>query len=184
MQLIFDQHEVRPSVLKSFDVNSGEKILINGPSGCGKTSLLESIYGLRKYTAQEFSIDPNSCFIFQDLNLIEDFSIRENLSLELKNDQIPIAEKLIEKFELKIKDNRIIKTLSRGEQQRISVARSLAKNTELILADEPTSHLDKRRAHLVMETLVQKSNTLIVVSHDIAMEKYFKRVIKLEEELI
>jgi len=188
--------------IKHLRIAAKEKVLIYGPSGRGKTSLLHLLGGLWQPTHGEILIDGvNLCamndeelskvrrerigFVFQKMNLIEHMSSRENLLLvSAKNaaSQSDVANSLHE-VGLQEKENTWAGALSLGEQQRLAVARVLLQNPELILADEPTSSLDEVNALKVMKLLLEagKDKTLIVVSHDSRLQKYFDRCLNFEE---
>lgn len=178
------------------EIKSGEKLLIKGESGKGKTTFLHMLAGLFLPTLGEVTLGETSLnllsedercllrrkkigLIFQKLNLIDHLTARENVYL-LGGDE---KEDYLSKVGLNNKDNTLVARLSLGEQQRVAIARVLASNFEIILADEPTSSLDSKNAKLVMEKLLEASldKTLIVVSHDDRIEKFFTRIVDFEE---
>lgn len=164
-----------------FELRKGERVLLMGPSGCGKTSFLEFLAGFRKGTAKRVHVAPRHRVVFQDLNLIEDFSVLENLKLELQKDDLDRALQWLKRLDFSIPVSTLVKKLSKGEQQRVAVVRALAKNDDLLLADEPTSHLDRHRADKLMDLLHECAHSALVVSHDDHLKRYFDRTVMFEE---
>ena len=185
--------------VRDLKVRSGEKVLIQGPSGQGKTTLLHLIGGILRPSSGEVKVDGIPLYdlgdrelsqfrrhriglIYQKLNLIEHLSVRENLEL-LKTSAD--AEDILKDLGLESSADKWASVLSLGEQQRVAVGRVLLQKPDLILADEPTSSLDRGNADTVMKLLVKAAagKTLIAVSHDERVEKHFDRVISLKEIL-
>jgi putative ABC transport system ATP-binding protein len=164
-----------------FELKKGERVLLMGPSGCGKTSFLEFLAGFRKGQAKKVHVDPKHRVVFQDLNLIEDFSVLENLRLELPQKDVETALGWLKRLDFSASTNTLVKRLSKGEQQRVAVVRALAKNDELLLADEPTSHLDRARADILMQLLHERAHSALVVSHDDHLKRFFDRTVLFEE---
>ena len=143
-------------------------LLIRGPSGCGKSTFLKLIAGLVDLQAGEVQLPAHFKigYVHQDCHLIEHWSVLENLSLicadhELKNSWL-------KKFGLSNTQNSLVKTLSGGEKQRLSLVRLLLQNPDLALLDEPTAHLDDKNAMLCMQYIKEalKDKIVIIVSHD------------------
>lgn len=190
----------------SFKVSKHEKILIIGPSGAGKSTLLNILGTLEKVDQGEtvhFSkknIRPQSkksiillrekiSYLFQNYALIDNETVEKNLKLALKfskdKDKENIIEESLEKVGLKGYKDRMVYSLSGGEQQRVSLSRLLIKPSEIILADEPTGNLDYENAQVVMnilEELYLQGKSIVMVSHDMRFAKNFDRVIKLEQK--
>lgn len=164
-----------------FELKKGERVLLMGPSGCGKTSFLEFLAGFRKGFAKRIHVAPHHRVVFQDLNLIEDFSVYENLKLELEQKNLERALTWLKRLDFEVSTNTLVKKLSKGEQQRVAVVRALAKNDELLLADEPTSHLDRHRADKLMALLHETAASALVVSHDDHLKRFFDRTVLFEE---
>lgn len=164
-----------------FEVRKGEKVLLMGPSGCGKTSFLEVIGGHRPAGSTRLKLDGPPSFVFQDLNLIDEFSVRENLAIELPPAQIIRALDWLAALDFDIKRNPPVKKLSEGEQQRIAVVRALATGRDLLLADEPTSHLDRGLADRLMSLVQKTARSTLVVSHDDRLKRFFDRVVLFED---
>ena len=191
----------------SFEVGKNEKILIMGPSGAGKSTLLNILGTLEKVDQGEtvhFSnknIRPQSkksiillrekiSYLFQNYALIDNETVEKNLKLALKfskdKDKEKIIEESLEKVGLKGYKDRMVYSLSGGEQQRVSLSRLLIKPSEIILADEPTGNLDYENAQIVMnilEELYLKGKSIVMVSHDMRFAKNFDRVIRLEQKV-
>ena len=186
--LEFSPKDLKKPIFKipklSFDQQKSHLIL--GPSGCGKSSFLKALVGLNKETHGQItsssSIREQTAIIHQDLNLIENFNGLENALIELSHDtEINLFKKYCAEFGLEFKIKTLIKNLSHGERQRIAVARALAQKKELLLADEPTSHLDHHHAEKVIKTILEHSSTSIIVSHDRALSQLFDVVIDFME---
>jgi ABC-type lipoprotein export system ATPase subunit len=181
----------------------GSHVLIQGESGRGKTTLLHLMAGLFSPQQGEVSIggmhlnlmnDNHLCelrqekigVIFQKLNLIEHLTVAENISLSLTRrttDKQSLVDDAIKQVNLEEHGHDRCSFLSLGEQQRVAVARVLAQNPAIILADEPTSSLDDKNTEFVLSSLKKaaKEKTLIVVSHDRRISSRFERVIAFEE---
>lgn len=168
----------------------GEFVAITGASGSGKSTLLNVISGMDTYEEGEMLIDgkPTShyiqsdweeyrekyiSFIFQDYNIIESFTVLQNVELALMNIRNPIerrrrAIELLERVGLKSHLKQKGSRLSGGQKQRCVIARALAKDSPIILADEPTGNLDAQSSKEIVELLreVSKDKLLIVVTHD------------------
>lgn len=185
------------------EFNIGEFIVITGESGSGKSTLLNVISGLDTYEDGEMYIDGKETShygdedfeeyrkeyisnIFQNFNLVGSYTVYQNIELVMlingytKKEARPKILKLINEVELtKYKNTRVSK-LSGGQKQRVAIARALAKNTPIIIADEPTGNLDKRAAESVLKTLAHtaKDKLVIVVTHNYEqVEKYATRKI-------
>lgn len=179
----------------------GKHLLVEGESGSGKTTLLHILAGL--FVPEQGAIavgenrldkmnDDERCelrkasigVIFQKLNLIEHLTVLENIQL-VRSEKTSDSEieKVLKKLSLTEKQNELCVGLSLGEQQRVAVARVLAQQPEIILADEPTSSLDEKNAQAVLDSLfdLAKNKTLIVVSHDHRLRSRFSDIKQFEE---
>ena len=177
----------------SFNLDSGDSLSISGPSGAGKSTLLNIISGLDDADDGNVYFDKlcfsnltspektkfrlqNISLIFQSFNLLKDFNVLENVMLPLiykglsKKDSKEYALSALDAVDLSNFKLSSVNTLSGGEAQRVGIARALAMNAKIILADEPTGNLDKETSNLILNNLVDvcKVNkiSLIVVSHD------------------
>lgn len=185
------------------EFNIGEFIVITGESGSGKSTLLNVISGLDTYEDGEMYIDGKETShygdedfeeyrkeyisnIFQNFNLVGNYTVYQNIELVMlingytKKEARPKILKLINEVELTRYKNTRVSKLSGGQKQRVAIARALAKNTPIIIADEPTGNLDKRAAESVLKTLAltAKDKLVIVVTHNYEqVEKYATRKI-------
>lgn len=169
--------------------NKGEFVVITGKSGSGKTTLLNVISGMDSYEEGEILINGNPTshymqadwekyrqnyisFIFQDYNIIDSFTVLQNVELALmyikdKKERKNKAKELIEKVGLTNFINQRGSQLSGGQKQRTVIARALAKDSPIILADEPTGNLDTENASEIVKLLkaISKDKLVIVVTH-------------------
>jgi len=192
----------------SFHVRGGEIVAVMGPSGSGKTTLLTIAGALLRPSVGRVhvcGIDVSDMsegqlasirrtkvgFIYQSFNLLEALSALENVIIVSQNhghDKQTAdvrARDLLEMFGLGHRMHALPKKLSDGEKQRVAIVRALAKDPELLLADEPTANLDSKRGHEVMELLRQKAielhKAVVVVSHDNRIRQFADRVVWLED---
>lgn len=181
-------------------INSGEVTFLVGTSGAGKSTLLNLIGGLDRPTSGHVILngldikdDLNSYrarnigFVFQDFNLISGLSIAQNVEIATAFSGIPKSSESIceEIAALGISDpNQKIETLSGGEKQRAAVIRSICKDANIIIADEPTGNLDSSNAELVLSLIcsLKTDKHIIIVSHDMEKaRKYADRIITLRD---
>lgn len=188
----------------------GKSYAIVGPSGCGKSTLLNLISGIIKPDNGEIIVTPTQTdkfivsqlnekqkdkfrfnhigYVFQDYKLIEEFSVIDNLELLNLNGK-KYSEKdfdiILERVQLSHKKKQKVKTLSGGEKQRIAIARALVKKSNIILADEPTESLNEELSHEIVKLLIRLSKednkTVIMVTHDNSLTKYFDKTINISE---
>ena len=187
--------------------NLGEFVVITGESGSGKSTLLNVISGLDTYEDGEMFIDgkETSHFtrndildyrrkyignIFQNFNLVNSYTVYQNIELVLllngqkKKDIKKDVIELIKKVDLYKFRNTKVSKLSGGQKQRVAIARALAKNTPIIIADEPTGNLDSRSAKSIIKllSLVSKDKLVIVVTHNLdEIKDYATRIIKMND---
>ncbi len=191
-----------------FSVRRGEIVLVMGPSGSGKTTLLTMIGGLLKPTAGAVRIEGYDItamkeselyevrrrlvgFIFQVFNLLEPLNVRENVEVVLnlagKNGRGARrkAEGILQDLGLGDRLHFRPDSLSGGEKQRVSIARALANDPQLILADEPTANLDSKQGHdvvvLLRDIAKKQGRTVVIVSHDHRIREVAGRVLWLED---
>jgi putative ABC transport system ATP-binding protein len=189
----------------SFEIERGEYVAIEGPSGCGKSTLLSilglldtpsaGLYRLNGRSVENLSSNERATirnreigFIFQNFNLIGDLSVGENVELPLVyrgmtrgERRLRVAE-VLERVRIPHRAKHYPMQLSGGEQQRVAVARALAGDPSILLADEPTGNLDTRNGEAVMELLNElhdAGSTIIMVTHDFRFAKQAKRTIGL-----
>lgn len=193
------------SIIKnvSLTINKSDITFIVGTSGAGKTTLLNLIGGLDKPTEGSIFFDgkdigkdlcsyraQNIGFVFQDFNLISGLSIVQNVEIaaSLSGVQKDIGYITNEIASLGISDlNQKVETLSGGEKQRAAVIRSICKDADIIIADEPTGNLDSNNGNLVLELLqsLKPNKHIVIVSHDMEKaKKYADRIITLSDGII
>jgi putative ABC transport system ATP-binding protein len=189
----------------SLEIEEGSFVTTMGPSGSGKSTLMHIVGGLDRPTSGSVEVGKYNVttldeqqlaffrrqmigFMFQSFNLIATMTALENAALPLRLSGIPKDERLERAYQLLckvgLKDRVYHKPtqLSGGQQQRIAVARALANNPPVILADEPTGNLDTVSGENIMEILAdlnKNGRTVMIVTHDPRMTKYASKVIKM-----
>lgn len=185
----------------SLSINQGEIVVILGPSGSGKTTLLNVISGLDKISKGKILYEgkditkysdykmtrfrkKNLGFIFQTYNLLEHLNVYENVLVGARlGKNTSDVNKIIETVGLTRHKNKYMYQLSGGEQQRISIARALAKEPKVMFCDEPTGALDEKTGKVVLESLVDANEklgtTMIIVTHNPGIAMIGDRVIKM-----
>ncbi|MGG7177476.1 ABC transporter ATP-binding protein [Clostridium paraputrificum] len=200
---LVDKQELK--ILKNIKctINKGEFVVILGPSGSGKTTLLNLLGGMdtvsggniiingqviTDYNRKQLSIyrKEKIGFVFQFYNLIPTLTVYENVNLtERMSKESEKAESIIEELGVIHRQNNFPYELSGGEQQRVSIARALCKNPDIILCDEPTGALDSKTGKSVISVLYkickQKERTVIVVTHNANIAKIADRIIELKD---
>ena len=181
----------------NLQIDENENVFLFGPSGCGKSSLLNIISGLDKPDGGEISFLNNKIsnnhhnflkndigIIFQDHYLISELNTFENI--QLKTNNISAINEIFDYFGLKDLKNKYPSQLSNGQKQRVCVARALVNRPKLLVADEPTSYLDRENADLVIDLIIQSSKkykvSSIVASHDISFKKKFDNSYTIQEK--
>lgn len=189
-------------------INAGEFVAIMGPSGSGKSTFLHLLGGLDSPTSGNILIDGVNIgqlnekertlfrrrfigFIFQNYQLIPTMTVEENIAFPLHAEGTPAKEihqrvqPLIESVGLKGKEKSFPSQLSGGQQQRVSIARALAMKPKIILADEPTGNLDRKRGKEILSLLsnlhTQTNTTIIMVTHDLYAASYANRIILIKD---
>ena len=192
----------------SFTVNDNEFLAIMGASGSGKTTLLNTISTIDTVTSGNIIINgvditnlneeelsnfrkENLGFVFQDFNLLDTLTIKENIALSLiinKEDKTKIDDLVLDiSKKLGISDilNKYPYEVSGGQKQRCACARALINNPKLILADEPTGALDSRNARVLLETFKEMNeelnSTILMVTHDAFSASYASRVLFIKD---
>ena len=186
----------------SFSVEKGELAIILGASGAGKTTALNILGGMDTATSGHVMVDGSDIttygkkqltqyrrtdigFVFQFYNLVPNLTALENVELasQICNDSLN-AEQTLVKVGLEQRIKNFPAQLSGGEQQRVSIARALAKNPKLLLCDEPTGALDSKSGRQVME-LFQKLNdegvSVLMITHDPDIAAHAKRVVMIRD---
>ncbi|MBQ3252999.1 MAG: ABC transporter ATP-binding protein [Acholeplasmatales bacterium] len=186
----------------SFKINEGELVIILGPSGAGKTTLLNMLGGMDTLSSGSLILENNDLskynqkeltkyrrndvgFVFQFYNLMPNLTALENIELatELKPDSMEPIEAL-KLVGLEKRANNFPAQLSGGEQQRVSIARAIAKNPKIILCDEPTGALDYQTGKNILGILKDASKiqnkTVIIVTHNQALKDMADKVIRVK----
>lgn len=186
----------------SFSIEEGELTIIVGPSGAGKSTLLNLIGGMDAPTSGSLIVDGEDIakfsshkrtdyrrndvgFVFQFYNLMPNLTAKENLELatELKKNTLNLEDTL-RQVGLGERMNNFPSQLSGGEQQRVSIARALAKNPKIILCDEPTGALDYETGKEILSLLSTASRkekkTVIIVTHNSALKEMGDHLIKIK----
>ena len=211
LTLNYKNYNTSVEVIKGIDfkINSSEKVAIVGKSGSGKTSLIMLMAGLEQPTSGEIIFDQQLIstlnedqladirkkkigIVFQSFYLIPNYTALENVSLILETNGIDNskqkAEDLLIQFGLKDRLNHFPTQLSGGEQQRVAIARSMAVNPKLILADEPTGNLDSENSQMISNLLFEYANknqsSFVLVTHDLKFAEKCDRIIKIEDGTI
>ena len=182
----------------NLSVEHNQNIFLFGPSGCGKSTLLNLITGLDNSDKGEIYFNGNLIknhfellkddigIIFQDHYLISELNIFDNIKLK-SNDATKI-ENILDYFEMTDFKLKYPNQLSNGQKQRVCVARSLVNNPKLLIADEPTSYLDKENAKLVIDLILNSSKkfnlSTIIASHDISFRSLFDKSYTLDNKSI
>ncbi len=194
--------EIHAAAGISFSVEKGEFAVIVGPSGAGKTTVLNILGGMDTATSGRLLVDgvdigsfsgkklvryrrEDIGFVFQFYNLVPNLTALENVELALQICRHPLdAEQVLGEVGLADRMKNFPSQLSGGEQQRVSIARALAKNPKLLLCDEPTGALDyqtgKAILKLLQDTCREKGVTVIVITHNSAIAPMADRVIEIK----
>ena len=190
----------------SFEINKGEFVVVVGPSGAGKTTVLNILGGMDKATSGHVLVDgvdiakyssrqltgyrrEDIGFVFQFYNLVPNLTALENVELALQICKEPLdAATVLEDVGLKDRLGNFPAQLSGGEQQRVSIARALAKNPKLLLCDEPTGALDYQTGKAILKLLQdmcrERGMTVIVITHNSALTPMADRVIKIKNGIV
>jgi ABC-type lipoprotein export system ATPase subunit len=202
----FDDGRVQALRGVNLRVLQGESVAITGPSGCGKTTLLQMLGALDRPTAGTLLYRGNSVpdmrdpsvyraheigFIFQAFHLLPTFTALENVQIPMFESDMSISERrnraitLLMSVGLEHRLNHFPAKLSGGERQRVAIARSLANNPSVLLADEPTGNLDSENARLILELIVrvqrEQNMTLMLVTHDMSIAQRASRTIQMKD---
>ena len=190
----------------SFELNDGEFVVILGPSGAGKTTLLNLLGGMDKATGGKIVLDNQEIsaldergltqyrrirvgFVFQFYNLMPNLTALENVELatEICQNALPPKE-VLAMVHLEHRTGNFPAQLSGGEQQRVSIARAIAKNPKLLLCDEPTGALDYKTGKSILQLLhdvgKEQGKLVIVVTHNQALKEMADKVIYIKNGAI
>ena len=192
----------------NFDVNEGEFVSVVGQSGSGKSTLMNIIGLLDRQTSGYYELNKVDIsklkdselssyrskkigFVFQNFNLIPRSNALKNVELPMtyagipKKERAERAERLLEIVDMKDRMNHLPNELSGGQKQRVAIARSMANNPDIILADEPTGALDSKTGRTVMD-LFHKLNevekrTIIIITHNLELAEEATRIYKMND---
>lgn len=205
---VFKYYYMGDNVVKAVDgislkVNEGEFVAIMGPSGSGKSTSMNLVGSLDVPTKGHIFLDGEDIstfsesdlaqlrgqkigFIFQSFNLIPNLTAKENVMLPMTFQNVPIeereirAEELLSMVELGDRMDHYPNELSGGQKQRVAIARSLANEPEVILADEPTGNLDTKTGDIVMhflDRLHKQGKTIIMITHEPELAEHHAEVV-------
>ena len=202
----FDDGQVQALRGVDFHIGQGEFVAVVGPSGCGKTTLLQMLGALDRPSSGTLHYRGNSIadladpaayrsreigFIFQAFHLLTTFTALENVQIPMFETNRSAVERkqraidLLKAVGLAKRLDHFPATLSGGERQRVAIARSLANNPAVLLADEPTGNLDSENARRILELIIglhrERQLTLGLVTHDMAVARRAARVIRMKD---
>ena len=194
--------EIRAADNISFSIDKGEFVVIVGPSGARKTTVLNILGGMDTATSGKLLVDSEDItaynsrklteyrredigFVFQFYNLVPNLTALENVELALQICRDPLdAKEVLEEVGLGDRLNNFPAQLSGGEQQRVSIARALAKNPKLLLCEEPTGALDYNTGKSILKLLQnmcrERGMTVIVITHNQAIAPMADRLIHIK----
>ena len=200
----FDDGRVRALRGVDFRIAQGEFVAIMGPSGCGKTTLLQMLGALDRPTSGSLSYrgqclttlhDPavyrarEIGIVFQAFHLLPTFTAVENVQLPMfetersARQRLEQAASLLQSVGLEQRLDHLPAMLSGGERQRVAIARSLANDPSVLLADEPTGNLDSENAHHILDLIIriqrERHMTLVLVTHDPSIARLASRTIRM-----
>ncbi len=199
----YQNGDISTDALKNIylEIYEGEFVVILGPSGSGKSTLLNVISGLDTVTSGKITFQEQELtklsesamtrfrrqylgFIFQQYNLLQNLTVYENIQVgaDIGTDPLDIDELLV-KIGLEHTRDKYPSQLSGGEQQRVSVARSLAKNPAVIFCDEPTGSLDEDNSKNILKLLqdlnTEYKKTIVIITHNTGISEMSDKVIKM-----
>jgi len=204
---LFETDEVRTHALDGIDltINRGDYLAVSGPSGCGKSTLLSILGLLDTPSAGQYSLNGRDVsglsgkaraltrnreigFVFQSFNLLGELTVAQNVELPLTYrgmsaaDRKARVERALDRVEMSHRARHFPSQLSGGQQQRVAVARAVAGDPAILLADEPTGNLDSKNGEAVMSLLSElhaAGATICIVTHDSRYADHAGRVVQL-----
>jgi ABC-type lipoprotein export system ATPase subunit len=202
----FDEGQVKALRGVDLTIKEGEFIAIVGPSGCGKSTLLQLLGALDRptsgtllYRGQSLPDLPNPAayrahevgFIFQAFHLLPTFTAVENVQIPMfethrsASQRRDRAVELVKLVGLEPRLDHFPSKLSGGERQRVAIARSLANEPSLLLADEPTGNLDSENAHAILDLIIRlqqdQGRTMVLVTHDPTIAERAQRILRMKD---
>ena len=202
----FDEGQVKALRGVDFSIEEGDFVAIVGPSGCGKSTLLQLLGALDRptsgtllYRGQSLPDLPNPAayrahevgFIFQAFHLLPTFTAVENVQIPMfetdrsASERRERAAELVKLVGLAPRLDHFPSKLSGGERQRVAIARSLANEPSLLLADEPTGNLDSENAHAILDLIIRlqqdQGRTMVLVTHDPTIAERAQRILRMKD---
>jgi ABC-type lipoprotein export system ATPase subunit len=202
----FDEGQVKALRGVDFSIKEGDIVAIVGPSGCGKSTLLQLLGALDRptsgtllYHGQSLPDLPNPAayrahevgFIFQAFHLLPTFTAVENVQIPMFETDRSASERreraveLLKLVGLEPRLDHFPSKLSGGERQRVAIARSLANEPSLLLADEPTGNLDSENAHAILDLIIrlqqEQGRTMVLVTHDPTIAERAQRILRMKD---
>ena len=200
------EHKIAAANQVSFEIEKGEFAVIVGPSGAGKTTVLNMLGGMDTCDEGSIWLDGNEIsrynqkqltqyrrydvgFVFQFYNLVQNLTALENVELAAEICREPLdARRTLEQVGLGERMQNFPAQLSGGEQQRVSIARALAKNPKILLCDEPTGALDyntgKAILKLLQDTAREKGITVVIITHNQAITAMADRIVEIKNGMV
>ena len=194
--------EVHALTDASFEIQKGEFCVIVGPSGAGKTTVLNILGGMDSCTSGKVVVDGTEVsafskkqltyyrrydvgFVFQFYNLVNNLTAEENVELASQICKDPLSpEEVLKNVGLENRMHNFPSQLSGGEQQRVSIARAIAKNPKLLLCDEPTGALDSKSTDELLglfEQINKKGQTILMVTHSVKAASRAQRILFIKD---
>jgi putative ABC transport system ATP-binding protein len=202
----YDDGQVQALRGVNFDIAERELVAITGPSGCGKSTLLQLLGALDRPTAGDLLYRGQSLaqredlalyrsqeigFVFQSFHLLPTFTAEENVQMPMfegklsRGERESKARELLAAVGLAARRQHFPGKLSGGERQRVAIARSLANDPKVLLADEPTGNLDTKSAHSVLDLLSrlheERAMTMVLITHDLSVARRATRAIQMKD---
>jgi putative ABC transport system ATP-binding protein len=202
----FDEGQVKALRGVDFSIKEGDFVAIVGPSGCGKSTLLQLLGALDRptsgtllYHGQSLPDLPNPAayrahevgFIFQAFHLLPTFTAVENVQIPMFETDRSASERreraveLLKLVGLEPRLDHFPSKLSGGERQRVAIARSLANEPSLLLADEPTGNLDSENAHAILDLVIrlqqEQGRAMVLVTHDPTIAERAQRILRMKD---
>lgn len=200
----YDMGEVKIEALSGVDftISKGEFVIVAGASGAGKSTILNILGGMDRPSSGNIFVDGRDIsnysdkdligyrrddigFVFQFYNLVQNLTALENIELATEISKDPLDKlKILDAVGLKNRKDNFPSQLSGGEQQRVSIARAIAKNPKLLLCDEPTGALDYNTGKLILkllhDTCKEMGMTVVVITHNLAIAPMGDKVIRVK----
>jgi putative ABC transport system ATP-binding protein len=206
---VFETDEIRTHALEDVDLSiaRGDYLAVSGPSGCGKSTLLSILGLLDQPTSGQYWLNGQDVttlsgkataharnrqigFIFQSFNLLAELSVAENVELPLRyramspTERAARVQQALDRVGMAARARHYPSQLSGGQQQRVAVARAVAGDPAILLADEPTGNLDSRNGEAVMQLLAElhaAGATICIVTHDPRYAEHAGRIVHLHD---